>query len=140
MIFLVVIGFVAGYVLWTLVSLEANVQRASSMGIDIVRVPIDGNNVPWMLVEGYIWKIVDALPFAWSSYPESFRFLRRGWHFREKASHHQRHGPILALVTPVQILVHLSDPDAVGDVFARRRDFIRPSENYSAFQGCLTSR
>lgn len=133
MIFLVALSLIAGYIMWTLVCLELNVQRASRMCIDCVRVPIDGNNVLWMLVEGYVWKVVDALPFAWASYPESFRYLRRGWHFREKASSHERHGPIWALITPLQILVHLSDPDAVGDVFARRRDFVRPSENYSEF-------
>lgn len=65
------------------------------------------------------------------SIPESIRYMRRGWHFREKAAAHLRHGPVWALASPVGINMHFSDPAAVGDIFSRRRDFVRPIKNYS---------
>lgn len=124
-------GIIAAWVFWSIASLELNMRKASKIGVRCVRLPIDGNNVLWMTFEPFVWKLVDSLPFAWSSYPDFIRYLRRGWHFYEKSDSHARHGAVWALVSPVGINLHFSDPDAIGEVFSRRRDFIRPVENYS---------
>lgn len=139
MLFALVFASLVAYVLWTWVCLERNVRRASSMGVPIVRLPIDSHNVLWQVVEANLWTITDALPIPWLSYPESIRFMRRGWHFFEKAGAHERYGPIWVLVSGASINVHVSDPNAVRDVLTRRRDFVRVVKNYSMMQFLATS-
>lgn len=132
MILYLVLGSALAYLIWSLVCLEINVQRARGMGIPLVRVPIDPvRNVPWMIVQPHVWAVLDRLPIKWSSYPNFVRLLHRGWHFREKADMALQLGPVWAIVSPVTIYVHVTDPKAIGDVFSRRWDFQRPVHEYS---------
>jgi hypothetical protein len=131
MVISLVVGLVLTYVIWSLVDLEINVYRASSMRIPLVRLPIDQNNVVWIIVEPYVWAVVDSLPIQWSSWPSFVRYARRGWHFRDKAQGHLRMGPLYAIVTPMSITVQVGDAEAAHQVFSRRLQFIRPTEQYS---------
>lgn len=79
------------YLGWSVVSMEINYRRASSMGIPLVRLIIDPTNVAWMILETHLWPILDRLPFRLGSLS---RYDRRGWFFGDKASSHVEYGPV----------------------------------------------
>lgn len=115
------------YVSWTLICLELNYRRAKRMNIPLIRIPIDFLNVPWQVIESHIWPITDFLRVP---LPRCCRYMRRGWHFVDKARTHEELGPVYAFVTPKIVLVQLCEPEAVTQVFGRRLDFPRPGINY----------
>lgn len=127
-------GLALAYFGWSMVCLERNVRRARSLGIPVVRLPIDPVNFLWIFLQGYVWRVLDCIPIAWSSYPDFIRFSYRGWHFREKSSPAVRFGPVWALVTPVSFYLQITDPDAINELFLRRSDFIRPVKNYKLLE------
>lgn len=122
---------VLAYAGWTLVCLEANVRQARRLGVPVVRLPVDVNNLLWILVQPHVWKVLDRLPVPWSAYPTCVRYARRGWYMPARAEAHVRLGPVWALATPVQICVHVADPDAILDMVTRRGDFQRPGPELS---------
>lgn len=124
--FVAVVGLYLGY---SFVCLELNYRRASAMGIPLVRVPVDPLNIPFQVLEPHLFKLLDLLPP--DALPTFVRYLRRGWFFIDKADSHLRYGPIFACFTPRGIHVQVCDSEAIHDIFSRRLDFIRPSENYS---------
>jgi hypothetical protein len=131
MIFKLVIAFALAYFGWSMICLERNVRKARSLGVPVVRLPIDPVNFLWIFLQAHVWRLLDRLPIAWSSYPDFIRFSYRGWHFREKSNPAVWFGPVWALVTPVTFYLHFTDPDAINELFSRRSDFIRPVKNYS---------
>lgn len=131
MILSLLFGLALAYFGWSMFCLERNVSKARSMGVPVVRLPIDPVNFLWVFLQGHVWRMLDSLPIAWSSYPDFVRFTYRGWHFRAKSSMAVRLGPVWALVTPVTFYLQFADPDAVNQIFSRRTDFIRPVKNYS---------
>lgn len=112
--------------------MEINYQRASSMGIPLVRLPVDPMNIVWLILEPYLWRLLNRFPFDWGTFGH---YSRRGWHFKDKATSHLKYGPIWALVTPCDIYVYVAEPEAIHDIFVRRGDFLRPSKMYSKFKG-----
>ena len=121
-------GLTVAYAAWSFVAMEINYRRAASMGIPLVRLPVDPLNNVWLILEPPFWRLMDRLPFDWGTFG---RYSRRGWHFRDKAESHRHYGPAWALVTPRDIYVYVSDPNAIHDIFIRRADFLRPSKMYS---------
>ncbi|GKZ57622.1 hypothetical protein AnigIFM60653_012028 [Aspergillus niger] len=121
------------YLAWSMVAMEINYRRASSMGIPLVRLYIDPQNVLWMVFEPIIWPWLNKLPINWRNY--SFgRYSRRGWYFADRGESHKRYGPMWALVTPRDIYINVADPNAIHDIFQRRTDFIRPSQMYKVLE------
>lgn len=116
------------YLTWSIISLEKNYRKASSMGIPLVRIYVDGQNLLWMIVEPHLWPLLDRLPVNWGNFG---RFSRRGWHFADRGGSHRRYGPIWAVVTPRHIYINVADATAINDVFQRRAHFLRPVEQYS---------
>ncbi|KAI1471097.1 putative cytochrome P450 [Daldinia caldariorum] len=128
MIVELLLGCALAYIVWSIACLEANVRKARDFQVPIVRLPIDANNVLWILLQPHVWKILDGLPFNWSSYPRFVRFSRRGWYFAERAKAHEQLGPVWALVSPMAINLHFADPDTIRDIVTRRGDFQRPTK------------
>ncbi|KAF2015678.1 cytochrome P450 [Aaosphaeria arxii CBS 175.79] len=126
-----VVSSIFSYLSWSLVTLQINHRRASTMGIPLIRLPTDPLNVFFQVLEPHIFRLLDALPI---SLPECIYCLRRGWYFKDKADMHLKYGPVWALVTPRDIHVHLSDSEAIHEVFSRRADFIRPSKMYELLE------
>lgn len=124
--FIAVVGLYLGY---SFICLELNYRRASAMGIPLVRVPVDPLNIPFQVFEPHLFKLLDLFPSA--ALPTFVPYLRRGWFFIDKADSHLRYGSIFACVTPRGIHVQVCESEAIHDIFSRRLDFIRPSENYS---------
>lgn len=122
------LGCVLAYTVWSFACLEAHVRKARGFNVPVVRLPIDSNNVFWIILQPHVWKILDRLPFAWFSYPRFVRFSRRGWYFAERARAHEELGPVWALVSPLAINLHFADPDTIRDIVTRRGDFQRPTK------------
>ncbi|ETS77360.1 hypothetical protein PFICI_11234 [Pestalotiopsis fici W106-1] len=127
MLILSLLALASAYIVWSFVCLETNVRNARALDFPVVRLPIDANNVFWILLQPHVWTILDHLPFNWSSYPRFVRYSRRGWYVAERADAHVHLGPVWALVSPVSINVHVADPDTIQDIVTRRGDFQRPS-------------
>ena len=109
--------------------MELNYKWASSMGIPLVRLPVDPLNIPWLLLGPLLWRFLDRIvPFSFGTFG---RYSRRGWHFHEKANSHLQYGPAWALVTPRDVYVYVADPNAIHDMFTRRGDFLRHIKMYS---------
>lgn len=100
MIVQLLLGLGGAYLIWSLLAMEINYRRASSMDIPLVRLPIDPMNLPWLILEPLLWRLLDRLPFDWGTFG---RYSRRGWHFHDKAESHLHYGPAWALVTPRDI-------------------------------------
>ncbi|KAF1949760.1 cytochrome P450 monooxygenase [Byssothecium circinans] len=133
--------FAAAYLVWSLICLETNYRRAKSMGIPLIRLPIDPLNILFQVFESQVWGILDRLPVK-AILPQWTTYARRGWFFEDKADTALRLGKIWGLVTPVGILVQLTDPEAIDDVLSRRMDFQRPTEPYTileVFGPCISS-
>ena len=130
MIVKLLLGLTVCYTVWSLICLERNYRRAKTMGVPLVRIPIDPMNVLWLILEPPLFKILDRLPF---DYGNIGRYSRRGWHFRDKATSHLKYGPAWAIVTPREVYLHVCDPVAINEVFTRRADFMRPHQLYSRY-------
>ncbi|TVY16613.1 Cytochrome P450 [Lachnellula arida] len=119
-----------GYCFWGLVCLESNVRKARNLKVPIVRIPIDPNSIIWVIIQPWVWKLLEFLPISWSAFPNFIRFSHRNWHFLEKSNPTQQFGPVWALVSPGGVHLHFSDPDAIQEILSRWRDFVRPIEKY----------
>ena len=47
------------------------------------------------------------------------------WFFPDRFQHHVRLGPAFIIATPAEVQLVLADPEAVNDILARRRDFMK---------------
>jgi hypothetical protein len=119
------------YMGWSFICLELNYKRASTMHVPLVRVPVDPMNILWQVFGTHVFKLLDLVPSFFL--PRFVRYMRRGWFFLDKADSHLRYGPVWAVVSPGGIHMQICDSEAIHDMFDRRHDFIRPSENYSEF-------
>ena len=131
MIAQLILGLPFFYLTWSLITMEINYRRASSMGMPLVRLYVDPLNIPWVVLEPSIWRILDLLPIDFGSFR---RYSRRGWHFSDKADSHLQYGPAWAIVTPRDIYVQVADPNAIHDIFFRPEDFLRPSKMYKLLE------
>jgi hypothetical protein len=113
-----------------------NLRKARSLKVPLVYIPFDVNSILWLLIQPLVWKLLAYLPVNWSSYPDFVRFSHRNWHFLEKSRPIERFGPVWALVSPGGIHIHVSDPDAIEEIFSRWKDFVRPLEKYSKYNAC----
>ena len=97
------------YQTWSLVAMEPRRHgdelpaRCSYGCISLVHLPIDPENIIWLVLEPHLWRLRDHLPFSLGTFG---RYSRRGWHFKDKASSHLRYGPAWALVTPAFVYIY----------------------------------
>lgn len=127
-----VVAAIAAYIGWSLVCLEVNYRKALSMGIPLIRMPIDPLNVPFQIIEPHVFKVIHSLPVSVQDrLPAVVKYMRRGWFFYDKADSHIRYGPAFAFVTPRNSWVQVCESEANYDIFSRRLEFIRANENYS---------
>lgn len=123
------------YLIWSIIAMEINYRRASTMGIPLARLFVDPMNMTWLILEPSLWRLLDRLPIDFGNFGH---YSRRGWHFHDKATSHLKYGPIDARVTPCDVYVYCADPDAIHEIFARRGDFLRPTKMCSRLSGAFT--
>ena len=51
------------YLTWSFITMEIKYQRASSMGIPPVRLPVDSMKLIWLVLEPSLWRLLDCSPF-----------------------------------------------------------------------------
>ena len=56
------------YLTWSLVAMGMKYQRAKSMGIPLVRLPIDPENVIWLVLEPHFGRLLDRLSINWGTF------------------------------------------------------------------------
>ena len=115
------------WLLYSGLTLIKSVRRARSMKVPLVVVPISPMNILWIVIEPLVSRVLDSLPFNFGNFN---RYGRRGWHFHDKAASHVELGDAWALVTPRETFLHICNPEAINEIFARRHDFIRPTQFY----------
>ncbi|KID88384.1 Cytochrome P450, partial [Metarhizium majus ARSEF 297] len=130
MIVSILFSSILTYLAWTLIRLESNVHRARALDVPIVRIPFGVNSYTWVILQPFVWNLLNFLPVPWSSYPDFVRYSHRTWHFLEKSRPTTTLGPVWALVSPEEISLHIADPDMIGEIFARWREFVRPVQKY----------
>ncbi|KAH8427127.1 cytochrome P450 [Aspergillus melleus] len=131
MILEALVGLSMAYLGWSIVSMEINYRRASSMGIPLVRIFIDPSNLVWMIVSPHVFRILDLLRIDLGNLS---RYGRRGWNFADRARSHVQYGPVWALISPVDIYVYVADADAAHNICERRLNFLRPSKMYKQLE------
>jgi hypothetical protein len=132
----ILLGLGAAWVAYSALSLINNVRRARVMGVPMVIVPISPMNLLWIVVEPLVFRFLDSLPFKLGSFS---RYARRGWHFHDKAASHVELGDAWALVTTRETFLHICNPDAINEIFARRQDFVRPLQFYREWRTSMSS-
>lgn len=123
MILQLLLGLAVAWLLYSRMALAKNLRRAQAIDFPLLTVPVSPMNVFWIEIEPLVFRIIDSLPFSLGTFG---RYGRRGWHFLDKAASHLELGDSFALVTRRETFLHICDPDAINDVFARRQDFVRP--------------
>ncbi|KAJ6032348.1 cytochrome P450 [Penicillium herquei] len=111
--------------------MEIHYRRASAMGIPVVRLCVDAQNLAWMILEPHVWPLIEKLPFNLRSFG---RYSRRGWLFHDRGDSHRRYGPVWALATPREITLIVAESEAIHSIFQRRTDFVRPSIMYKVLE------
>ncbi|KAF5125082.1 Bifunctional solanapyrone synthase [Metarhizium anisopliae] len=104
--------------------LAHSVSRARALDVPIIRIPFGVNSYTWVILQPFVWNLLNFLPVPWSSYPDFVRYSHRTWHFLEKSRPTATLGPVWALVSPEEISLQIADPDMIGEIFARWRDFL----------------
>ena len=127
MILQLICGAATSWLLYSLICLTTNVQRAQALGIQWKALPVSPMNVLWAVLEIPVFRVLDRLPLRFGSFS---RYNRRAWHFKEKANSHIELGDAFTLVTPGELWIYISDPDAIVDTVSRRADFQRPLHIY----------
>ncbi|CAJ2512846.1 Uu.00g009650.m01.CDS01 [Anthostomella pinea] len=132
MIISLLLSSVLGYLVWTVVCLEANVRKARALQVPVVRIPFSAESNTLVIFQPVVWAALSrCLPsIPWSSYPDFVRFSHRNWHFLEKSRPTERFGPVWVLVSPAGISLHVADPDAIVEIYSRWRAFVRPVQKY----------
>ena len=123
----VLLGLAVAWFTYSAVCLITNLQQARKLGIPLIIVPMSSMNVLWIVMEPLVFRLLGSLAIDLGAFD---RYSRRGWHFHDKARTHEELGDVFALVTPRETFVHLAEPNAILDVFARRIDFPRPVHLY----------
>lgn len=118
------------YLAWTLIRLESNVHRARALDVPIVRIPFGVNSYTWVILQPFVWNLLNFLPVPLSSYLDCVRYSHRTCHFLENSRPTATLRPVWALVSPEEMSLHIADPDMIGEIFARWRDFVRPVQKY----------
>lgn len=97
MIPLLLLIFGAMWIAYSAVSLGINIHSARAINVPWVMVPISPMNIPWVVAEPMVFRVLGILPFRLGSFS---RYGRRGFHFYDKAASHVEMGDAWTLVTP----------------------------------------
>jgi cytochrome P450 len=112
-------------ILWTcynIACLARNYSKASKLGIKLVISAISPDSPLWMaLLINFPW-ILDKTPLESISL---FKYTRPGWEVQRRYKVHAELGDIFIIVTPHRNWLHVADPKAAVDIFARPKDFRR---------------
>ncbi|KAF1969837.1 cytochrome P450 [Bimuria novae-zelandiae CBS 107.79] len=112
-------------VLWSMITLNANLKKARATGLPILVRYITPTNPLWMAFGSNLVRLARRLGIATERFD---RFYLFGWDANERYRVHQEFGDVFILVSPGGNWIYISDPRAAWDVLKRPRDFGRNVE------------
>lgn len=117
----------ASWIIWSFHTLYLNYLIAKRSKLPFRIIPISHENPIWMVLDKKILniRIIARFPLGTGSFT---RFNWRGWEFADNYRAHEELGDVFMLVTPGRNWVYVCDPVALGGVFRRRGEFLRPLE------------
>ena len=124
----VLLAAVLSWTLYCTICLSANYVKARTLGVPLIIVPISGTNALWVLLEPWIWPVIECFPLAIA---DRLYYMRREWTFHDKQKTHERLGDYFVKVSPGQNMLYVSNSDIINDIFTRNKDFKRPVHFYS---------
>lgn len=122
----IIATIVLGLSSWTLLSLLKNYKTARQIGLPLITSPVTPLNPFWILT----WQLFPPilflryLPFGLGTWA---RCTYMGWNFDDQHALHDDFDDIFTIVTPGCNEIVIADPEAVVNVFSRRKDHIKPA-------------
>ncbi|KAH8690389.1 cytochrome P450 monooxygenase-like protein [Phaeosphaeriaceae sp. PMI808] len=112
-------------VIWSAISLNANISKARAIGLPILVRYITPTNPLWMAFGSDIVRLARRLGIATENFD---RFYLFGWDANERYRVHAELGDAYTLVAPGGCWIYVADPKAAWDILKRPRDFGRNVE------------
>ena len=122
------------WVAWTLVSLLVNYLAARKLTLPIIISPLNALNPLWMLVQKLFPVLITILPKLPFGLGKWARCTYMGWTFQDKYALHVELGLVFVLVTPSGNELWVADPDVAHMVFAKRKEYHKPTAMYSKYE------
>lgn len=113
------------FVIWSAISLNANIRKAHRIGLPILVRYITPSNPLWMVFGSDIVRLSRRLGIATKNFD---RFYLFGWDANERYRVHAELGDAFTLVAPGGYWIYVAEPKAVWDILKRPRDFGRNIE------------
>ena len=133
MIFAMLIGScLLSFALWQITSIARHYVAARKIGLPIIISPVSPLNPFWALSYRIFPSILSLrrLPYGLGTWA---RCTAMGWAFEDKHQIHDECGPLFTLVTPAGNEVTIADPIVAHTIFARRKDYVKPTILYGTY-------
>jgi hypothetical protein len=101
-----------------------NYLVAKPLGLPIVFSPMDPYGLACQLSIRVLTPLFKMLPFELGT--RWCRVADVTWAWESDGAMHDRLGPNFVMVTPGRNLLNTADPETIREVFARRKDFLKP--------------
>ncbi|KAF2647676.1 cytochrome P450 [Lophiostoma macrostomum CBS 122681] len=112
-------------VIWSAVTLRANLSKARAIGLPILIRYITPTNPLWMAFGSHFVRLARRLGIATENFD---RFYLFGWDANERYRMHAELGDAFTLVSPGGNWIYVADPETAQDILRRPRDFGRNTE------------
>lgn len=116
------------WILRSIYSIHVNRKSAEQTGLPVVLSPFNPVDPLWMLLQRVVIPLCPYLPFGLGSFT---RYNRMGWSYHDKYRLHSELGDAFVHVNPARNQLFLANPEAIEEVFLRRKDFPKPVHMYS---------
>lgn len=107
---------------WPCFTLAKNYIAARKFGLPVLITPIGIFNPLWLTGFQFLTPLLKRLPFGLGNFVHVSGLT---WFFPNRFQHHARLGPAFVIATPAEVQLVLADPEAVNDVLARRKNFMK---------------
>jgi cytochrome P450 len=118
-------AFPVTLIIWSAISLNANISKARAIGLPVLVRYITPSNPLWMAFGSDIVRLARRLGIATENFD---RFYLFGWDANERYRVHAELGDAFTLVAPGGNWIYVADPKAAWDILKRPRDFGRNVE------------
>ena len=112
-------------IIWSVISLTANISKARAIGLPILIRYVKSSHPLWMAFGSDIVRLARRLGLATKNFD---RFYLLGWHANGRFRVHAELVDAFTLVAAGGYWIYVAEPKAVWDILRRPRDFGRNIE------------
>lgn len=116
------------WLLRSIYSFNFNRRSARRTKLPLLSSPFNPVDPLWLLLQKAIIPLCPYLPFGLGAFT---RYNRMGWCYHDKFRLHSELGDAFMHVNPAKNQLFIANPEAIEDVFLRRKDFQKPVHMYS---------